>query len=180
MIDYTLIRSRRRTVSLSLDKELRPVVRAPLTLSRQAVDDFVERHQGWLDRQQEVMAQRLEQQRQNPLTGEQAARLRQQAKDILPDKVNAFAHQMGVQPTGITITSAKTRWGSCSGKNRLSFPYRLMLLPEPLIDYIVVHELAHIREKNHSPRFYAVVERYLPDYRERQKQLRQLQKELPV
>lgn len=179
IIVYTLIRARRKTISLSLDKKtLTPVVRAPMRMPREAVDRFVEQHRDWIERQQQQMAEQLAQQQQNPMTPEKIAILRQQAKDLLPDKVNAFAARMEVQPTGITITSATTRWGSCSGKNRLSFPYRLMLLPEPLIDYIVVHELAHIREKNHSPRFYAVVEQYLPDYRQRQQELRRLQRSL--
>ncbi|MEG1869673.1 MAG: M48 family metallopeptidase, partial [Oscillospiraceae bacterium] len=79
----------------------------------------------------------------------------------------------------IKITSANGRWGSCSWKNSLCFPYKIMLLPEELIDYIVVHELAHIREKNHSKNFYAEVEKYMPNYKQCIKQLKLIQKSLP-
>ena len=72
----------------------------------------------------------------------------------------------------ITITSAKTRFGSCSSKGNISFSYRLMLYPRELVDYVIVHELAHLSEMNHSDRFYKIIESVLPDYRERVKRLK--------
>ena len=79
---------------------------------------------------------------------------------------------MGLVPAGITITGAATRYGSCSGKNSLCFSCFLMNCPEEAIDLVVVHELCHIREKNHGPRFYALLEQFLPDYKARKKLLR--------
>ena len=84
-----------------------------------------------------------------------------------------YAAQMNVYPTGITITGARTRFGSCSPKNRLSFSFRLMDYPMDAIEYVVVHELAHILHKNHSAAFYAEIEKILPDWRERNKLLKQ-------
>ena len=84
-----------------------------------------------------------------------------------------YAAIMGVVPTGIKITSAKTRFGSCSSKNSLCFSLYLMAYPDRAIDYVVVHELAHIRQKNHSPAFYAEVAKVMPDYKERVKLLKQ-------
>ena len=78
---------------------------------------------------------------------------------------------MGVTPTGFRVTAAKHRYGSCSGKNSLCFSCFLMRCPEASIDLVVVHELCHIKEKNHGPRFYALLEEVLPDWRERKKQL---------
>ena len=78
---------------------------------------------------------------------------------------------MGVQPTGIRITTAKKRYGSCSGKHSLCFSCYLMRSPEAAVDLVVVHELCHIREMNHGPRFYALLEHYLPDWKERKKLL---------
>ena len=83
-----------------------------------------------------------------------------------------WAQRMGVQPAGITITAARTRFGSCSGKNCLSFSLYLMAYPEAAIEYVVVHELAHIRHHDHSPAFYREVEAYLPDWRARRALLR--------
>ena len=83
-----------------------------------------------------------------------------------------YAEWMGVTPTGVKITGAKTRFGSCSAKNSLCFSLYLMAYPDAAVDYVVVHELAHIRHKNHSPAFYAEVARVMPDYRERRKLLK--------
>lgn len=177
---YELIRSKRRTVSISISRELRVVVRAPVRTSKSDIDAIVCGHSAWIAKHTDIMRQRLEQPQVPALTAEQTELLRHRAKELLPKRVEHFAGIMGVAPAGITVTAAKTRWGSCSAKDKLSFSYRLMLLPDEQVDYIVVHELAHIREKNHSPRFYAVVERYMPDYKERQARLRELQASLPV
>ena len=98
--------------------------------------------------------------------------LKKEAKRYLTEKCEYFASVMGLSYNRITITSAKTRFGSCSSSKNISFSYRLMLYPEPAREYVVVHELAHILEKNHSARFYALVARYLPDWQKRQAILR--------
>lgn len=100
------------------------------------------------------------------------------AKRDLTNKVLDFAKQMGLVPTAVKVNGAKTHWGSCSGKNSINFSWRLIMADDDVIDYVVVHELAHIREHNHSDRFWAVVESVLPDYQERQAKLKELSKEL--
>lgn len=100
------------------------------------------------------------------------------AKASLRERAEHFAGLMGVTPASIKITSAKTRWGSCSGKNNISFSWRLVMTSGFAIDYVIVHELAHIIEHNHSPRFWAIVERILPDYKLRQKELKLFQEKL--
>jgi predicted metal-dependent hydrolase len=79
---------------------------------------------------------------------------------------------MGLRPAGVKITSAAKRFGSCSAKNSLCFSWRLMRYPEAAIDYVIVHELAHIRHKNHGRDFYTLIGAVLPDYRERKKLLK--------
>ena len=79
---------------------------------------------------------------------------------------------MELVPAGIKITSARTRFGSCSSKNSICFSWRLMLYPPEAIDYVIVHELAHIRHHDHSPAFYALIEQYLPDWKARMKLLK--------
>ena len=102
------------------------------------------------------------------------------AKRTLTNKVIDFAKKMSVSPTAVRITGAKTRWGSCSSKKSLNFSWRLMMADDDVIDYLVVHELAHITEMNHSPRFWAIVASELPDYRDRENKLKELQKKLRV
>ena len=86
--------------------------------------------------------------------------------------VARYSAEMQLYPTGITITGARKRFGSCSGKNRICFSWRLMQYPEEAIDYVVVHELAHIRHKDHSRAFYDCVAQVMPDWRERRALLR--------
>jgi len=100
------------------------------------------------------------------------------ARDVLSERAGHFASLMGVIPAGIKITGAKTRWGSCSGKNSINFSWRLVMADDDVIDYVVAHELAHIREHNHSTRFWAVVESTLPDYADSRRKLKLLQEKL--
>jgi predicted metal-dependent hydrolase len=100
------------------------------------------------------------------------------ARKDLTEKVAEYAKIMGVEPASIKINGAKTRWGSCSAKKSLNFSWRLMMANDEVIDYVVVHELAHLKEMNHSPRFWSVVESVLPDYTKRQAKLKELQKRL--
>ena len=102
------------------------------------------------------------------------------AKRIIHNKVSEYAKCMNITLAAIKITSAKTRWGSCSGKNSINFSWRLVMADDDVIDYVVVHELAHIREHNHSPRFWKVVQEILPDYKDRQSKLKTLQKKLSI
>ena len=166
MTPYLLKRSRRRTVSLEITPESTVLVRAPLRMPQTDIDRFVASHEKWIETH---MARR------RPVyqpTEEEIARLRAEARALLPGRVAYWSERMGVTPTGLKITAARTRFGSCSGKNSLCFSLFLMRYPPEAIDYVVVHELAHILHKDHSPRFYACVARYLPDYKERRNLLK--------
>lgn len=164
-MNYELIRSDRRTVALEITRDGRVLVRAPRRMSQKAIDAFVEKHTDWL---LEHMArqQAWQQAHPEPTEQEQQAMIAR-AKAILPEKVAHYAQRMGLTPGGITITAARTRFGSCSPKNRLCFSWRLMAYPEEAIDYVVVHELAHLVHRNHGPEFYALVASILPDHKQR-------------
>lgn len=165
METYTIVRSRRRTVALEITREGRVLVRAPYRYPAASIADFVVRHGEWI-------ARHLEKQRQlalmaPPSTAEEIAALKDRAREILPDRVAYYSARTGLVPVGLKVTSARRRYGSCSGKNSLCFSCFLMRSPMEAIDAVVVHELAHIRYKNHGPEFYALVESILPDYRAR-------------
>ena len=170
-VDYQLIRSKRKTLAIEITRDARLVVRVPLRCSQARIEQFLQEKQDWIA----LHLQKMQQRRENhpEPTPEEEACLRKKARALLPGLVNRYAAQIGVQPTGITITGARTRFGSCSPKNRLSFSFRLMDYPMDAIEYVVVHELAHILHKNHSAAFYAEIEKILPDWRERNKLLKQ-------
>jgi len=94
------------------------------------------------------------------------------AKDIIPDMTHRYSLLMDLYPSKIAFRKAKRQWGSCSDKNAISFNYLMMKLPLNVIQYIVVHELAHIRYKNHQKEFWRLVEKYMPNYREMQSELK--------
>ena len=106
------------------------------------------------------------------LTDEKIKALRAEAKEYLKAKTEYYSQIMGLKCGRITITSAKTRFGSCSSKGNISYSYRLMLYPEQAREYVVVHELAHLLEMNHSKKFYAIIEKVMPDYKERRRMLK--------
>lgn len=171
MDKYELVRSRRKTLAIEVDRTGRVVIRAPMRATGEQIERFVAAHADWIARAQARQRARLA---AHPEPDEaRRAELIRRAKEELPPKVAYYAQLMGVQPTGVRITSARTRFGSCSGKNSLCFSWRLMEYPEAAVDYVVVHELAHITHKNHGPRFWALVERYIPDYRARRALLRE-------
>lgn len=169
-MDYTVIRSRRRTLALEITRDARVVVRAPMRASQRDIERFVAAHRQWMDKHLSRRQAWLED--HPPLTEEEIAALRSRARAYLPGRVELWAGRMGVRPTGVKITSARTRFGSCSAKNSLCFSLYLMQYPAEAIDYVVVHELAHVRHKKHGPAFYAEVAKYMPDYRQRQALLR--------
>ena len=103
---------------------------------------------------------------------------KEQAIEKIEPMVKKWSNKMNLQPTYIGFGKAKTRWGSCSFKDRISFNYYLMKLPLNMVEYVVVHELAHIEHKNHSSNFWSLVEFYLPNYKDIVKELRVLEKEL--
>ena len=143
-------------------------MRAPQRLSRAAIDRFVAQQEGWIVRHLEKLAAHP------PLpepTPEETARLKAQAAAVLPGRVAYWSAVMGLTPAGIRITAARKRYGSCSGENRLCFSCYLMRCPPAAVDLVVVHELCHIRHHDHSAAFYALLEQYLPDWRERKKLL---------
>jgi len=169
MMEYKIVRTKRRTVGLCVTKDLQVVVRAPLHYAAALIDVLVREHEDWILRQMEKIAQAKP---KRVLAEEEIAYLKRAAKEYLPQRTAHFANAMGVQPSSVKITSAAARWGSCSGRDGICFSYRVMMLASELVDYIVVHELAHIRQKNHSAAFYREVAAVLPDYKERQRRIR--------
>ena len=220
MKQYTLIRSKRKTVALYVrNGELE--VRAPLRTPEREIEKFVISKEKWITDKLSAAKERQEQRenfaltygdyivyrgREYPISVKDGNRMgfdgacfympqgltppqikdacvriyRMLAKRDLSAKTFEFAKKMFVVPSAVKINGAKTRWGSCSTKKSINFSWRLIMADDDVIDYVVVHELAHITEMNHSARFWAIVEALLPDYWERQKRLKELQRKLSV
>jgi predicted metal-dependent hydrolase len=207
-----IIRTRRRTIALRIERDGSLTVRAPLRATEKDIFPILEQHQIWIRKTQEKMRARsllfVEKTytegdsfwylgQQYPLHLVNGARrllefkeqfildrralanpqevfknwYRKQAQAILSARVAEYAAKYGFSYRQVKITSARTRWGSCNSKGTLSFPWRLVMAPLPVIDYVVVHELVHTREHNHGPHFWQKVAAIVPDFQTKRKWL---------
>ena len=162
-IPVEVLYSRRITLGLEIKADGRVCARMPRGIPSQAVMDFIKERQDWIV--------------QRPLPDyvahpELEAAYRKRARTQLEARAAYYAGLMGVTYNRIAIRAARTRWGSCSAQGNLNFHWKLILMPPEVLDYVVVHELAHRKEMNHSARFWAEVERILPDYKRRRKWLK--------
>ena len=167
-LEYTVIRSNRKSICIEISPDLQIKVRAPQKMLDSQIRAFVASKDKWITDHLAIMQERLESQAadtyRKPLSGSELAVLAQKASIVIPERVKHFAPIIGVTYGRITIRHQKTRWGSCSSSGNLNFNCMLMTTTPELIDYVVVHELCHRRQMNHSPRFWARVGSVMPDY----------------
>ena len=163
---YPVIRCDRKTVGIRVKPGGEVEIRMPRRLPLVYGERFVLEKEGWL---QKAIASSPPARKELP--PEEQSRLRELARSLLPSLVEVWAARLGVSPKGIRITSAKTRYGSCSAMGNLCFSLYLMRSPYEAVEYVVVHELCHLKELNHSKAFWALVAHCLPDYQERKKKL---------
>jgi hypothetical protein len=163
-----IIKSSRRTIELQICTDGHVRVRAPFYMTDAEIADFLNKKTNWIDKHRTQMKERQQMKTQEPvrrLSPQDIRALADQAMQIIPDKVRFYAEKIGVDYGRVTIRNQKTRWGSCSAKGNLNFNCLLMLAPEDVLDYVVIHELCHRKEMNHSPRFWSEVAKIMPDYK---------------
>ena len=171
-----VVRSGRRTVCLQIDEKHDITVRAPYRMPDSEIRRFVEEKSSWITKHIKQIKERQRNEELQPeerLTTEEIRKLAGEALKYIPQRTAYYAPLVKVSYGRITIRNQKSRWGSCSSKGNLNFNCLLMLMPPEVIDYVVVHELCHRLEMNHSERFWKEVERVLPDYKLRKKWLRE-------
>ena len=167
-MNYNVIYSKRKTISLVI-KSGELIVRAPFGTRPSKIKELVDSHQSWIEK---GIAKTISRAKEQEITKEEEMLLRKKAKAVLPIKTRYYADIMGLKYGRITITGAKTKFGSCSSQGNISYSFRLMKYPDEAIDYVVVHELAHLVELNHSDRFWSIVASVFPDYKKRKKLLK--------
>lgn len=159
-----IIRSNRKTLSLQVNSE-GVIVRAPLTASDADINAFISNHKEWIDKNLEKLSCRQKELAAfDPITIQDINELADKAMEVIPERVRYYAPKIGVTYGSITIRNQRTRWGSCTSNGNLNFNCLLMLAPPQVLDSVVVHELCHRKEMNHSDRFYAEVYRVYPEY----------------
>ena len=169
-----VIRSRRRTLALELKEDGRVLLRVPRWCSGLEIRRFVEQNRDWIERKLRENEERREALAAIPkLTEEELRALQKRGRAVFPARCAVYASLLGVSYGRISVRRQHSKWGSCSGKGNLNFNCLLLLAPESVLDYVVVHELCHRREMNHSKRFWALVESICPDFREARRWLRE-------
>lgn len=172
----TVIRSNRKTVAIQVNSNLSVTVRAPRSASEKDIEEILKKKEAWISKHIEKIKktkERLEAESTEKLTREKVIALAEEALKVIPERVEYFAKVIGVTYGKITVRNQKTRWGSCSSKGNLNFNCLLMLAPPEVLDYVVVHELCHRKQMNHSKAFWLEVEKVLPDYKEVRKWLKE-------
>lgn len=172
----TVIRSNRKTVAIQVNSDLSVTVRATRSVSEKDIEEILKKKEAWISKHIEKIKEtkeRFEAEPTEKLTREKVIALAEEALKVIPERVEYFAKVIGVTYGKITIRNQKTRWGSCSSKGNLNFNCLLMLAPPEVLDYVVVHELCHRKQMNHSKAFWLEVEKVLPDYKEARKWLKE-------
>ena len=175
-MEYELIRSKRKTLAIEIKQDGRVIVRAPMRTPVRDIERFLNEKSDWIRVHRAKVLARKAQEEAHPvpaLTDTQLRGLKKRASIVIPERVAYFAPLVGVDYGRITIRSQKTRWGSCSSKGDLNFNCLLLLTPPEVLDYVVVHELCHRKQMNHSPRFWAEVSHVIPDYKAKVKWLKE-------
>ena len=166
-IPYEIIRSKRKSYGISVAPGGKVTVRMPLRGSERFAVSMVEEKRDWIAKnylKMQAVSPKPSQKEKTPYERRLEAPYRQAAKEYIPKRVAYYAGLLDVTYASISVRDQKTRWGSCSNKGNLSFSWRLILAPPKVLDYVVVHELCHRREMNHSSRFWSLVESIIPDY----------------
>ena len=164
--DYEVIRSDRKSVGIKI-KDGKVTVRAPRYVTDREIEKILKKHEKWIEEKLSLMPEKEEEK----LTEEQIKYLRERTRRVMTEKTEYYSRLMGLRPERIRVSSAKSRFGSCSSKGTVSYSLYLMLYPEEAFDLVAVHELCHLRYMNHSKSFYDLLSRYLPDHKERKKLL---------
>ena len=167
-------RSKRKSAAIKITADMQIVVFVPLYVSDNEIERLVISKSKWIDEHMlKVQSTIDERSKLEKITFEQVKELADQAVEYIPKRVKYYAEKENFVYNKITIKNLVSRWGSCSTKGNLNFNCLLMLMPDYVIDYIVVHELCHLREMNHSEKFWAEVEKIMPDYQRAELWLKQ-------
>lgn len=177
-MDIVLIRSDRRSFAIEIGRDKKIKVRVPRRASKAQIEEMLKAKHDWilktLDKiEQRNTAEAREYEEAEQLSSEEVKKLKKEARNHLASLTEYWAEKIGVSYGRISIRGQKTRWGSCSSKGNLNYNYLLILCPDDVIEYVVIHELCHRIYMNHSKRFWEKIEEFCPNYRQARKWLKQ-------
>lgn len=162
-------------MALQVNSEAQVLVRAPYFVTANIIEQFVLEKQGWLD--EKVAMKKKQHEYLKSQSFERCDRWyvqkKREARDLFLQRIEYYEGLTGLKVNKLRLSSAKTRWGSCSLNGSISLVWRLVLAPIEIVDYVIVHEIMHIKHPNHSREFWSAVSQVMPDYKERRKWLKE-------
>lgn len=171
--EYTLKRFKKsKSLKLMMRANGEVLVTAPVRISKKYIDNFVAERESWIKEKKEILDS-LPQPHIKTKPGDHK-KYKQKALELVENKIEKINKHYKFKYNKISIRDQKTRWGSCSSKKNLSFSYKLVLIPDKFVEYIIAHELCHLKEMNHGPKFWKLVEETVPNYRKIQQELHNL------
>lgn len=171
-MEYVLKKSKRKTLSIEINTDMIITVKVPLSCSQKEIESFVNSNRDWIEKSLLKIENRNKNAEAFKISEEEREKYIKKAKETLPQRVKYWSEITGLTPAYVKITSAEKRYGSCNGRNGICLSYRIMAYPKEAVDYVIVHELAHIKYKNHGRDFYKLIEKYLPEYKKYEKILK--------
>ena len=171
---YKIIYSKRKTLCIEISRDGKLIIRSPRTISKEKIQGFVNQKKAWINL-------KLQQKKNHILKAKKFLEKnnsdisKQSAYKIISPEVKRLSSTFNFKYATIKVTNAKTRWGSCSHKNNLNFTEKIALLPKEIMQYIIIHELAHTEEKNHGKKFWKIIKNIIPDYKIKIKWLKEHQ-----
>ncbi len=171
--EVSVIKRKRKTISIQV-KLNEVIICAPMKMNENEIEKFVESKRNWIEKHLQSLSEKQKLfENIEPYSDEEIKSFIKKAKSEIPERVEFYADKIGVTYNRITIRCQRTRWGSCSSKGNLNFNCLLVLLPDEIIDSVIVHELCHRKQMNHSAKFYAEIEKVFPDYKHCRQWLKQ-------
>ena len=169
-----VIYSNRKTFGLEIKPNEEIVARVPARAALCDIENFIHKHQRWIENHlKKIRAVNESAAAASQITIDDIKKLADKAAEYIPERVKYYADIIGTNYGQITIRAQKTRWGSCTAKGNLNFNWRLVMAPEPVLDYVVIHELCHLRYMDHSEHFWNLVAEFCPAYKQYRKWLKE-------
>ena len=168
-MDLEVIYSDRRTLCIEI-KNGRVIIRAPRRCTRAEINAFVASHEGWISKKLDQKREKTPIERE--YSPDEIAMLKKRARAELIPRAMELSQKSGLKANDFSVSGARTRYGSCSWQNRITFSCFLVLYKQEYIDYVIMHELCHTVHKNHSDKFYSLLEQFIPSCKEVRRRLR--------
>ncbi len=174
MVEIIVKRMKVKSYSIRITPDGKAELRVPLRASRASIDDVIKRYRPKMEEMAREHQKKAERYGKLPVLDEASlANYTEQTRQLLNERLDGFAAQVGAAYNRVNVKKQVSRWGSCSGKGNLNFNCLLSVLPPQVADYVMVHELCHLKQLNHSPAFWAEVARIMPDYQKSKRWLKQ-------